>query len=74
MTTPRKAAPAASGLPAFEDDRFYAVDLARKTVWKGQNLSPAHNPMEFRGDVANALRDDIASAALLPVSASGSDA
>ena len=51
-------------LPTFEPDRFYAVNLARSTTWKGKPLSPAHNPILLRGDVAEALRADIRAAAL----------
>jgi hypothetical protein len=51
-------------LPTFEPDRFYAVTLARSTSWKGKPLSPAHNPVKLRGDVAEALRADIRAAEL----------
>ncbi|MDZ4371541.1 MAG: hypothetical protein U1C74_09000 [Phenylobacterium sp.] len=65
--TPRKTPsdPRNPPLPDFQPDRFYAVDLERKTVWNGRGLSPAHNPLELRGDVAQAVRADIAKARLL---------
>lgn len=62
----RKPAPPAAALPDFEDGRFYAVDLARLTPWKRQVLSPAHNPITMRGDVARAVQENIGSATLLP--------
>lgn len=60
--TPAAAAP--DGLPQFEPDRFYAVDLARKTVWNGRPLLPAQN-LELRGDAAEGVRADIAAASLI---------
>ena len=64
--TARSKTPAAAGLPEFEPDRFYAVDLARKTVWKGRNLLPADD-LQLRGDVCEAVKTDIAAAAPLGV-------
>ena len=41
-------------LPTFEADRFYAVNLARSTTWKGKPLSPAHNPcLLYTSDAAD---------------------
>ncbi|WP_337186692.1 hypothetical protein [Phenylobacterium sp.] len=57
---PPETAPAVP--ETFEPDRFYAVDLARPVPWRGRMLSPAHNPLELRGDVAQAVRDSIAAA------------
>lgn len=57
--------PAAAVPETFEPGRFYAVDLERKTVWKGQTLLPALD-LELRGDVAESVRADIAKATLLP--------
>lgn len=57
---PRKSAgpkPAAT----FDPDRFYAVDLARSTSWKGKPLKRGQD-LQLRGDVCEALRADIAGA------------
>lgn len=59
--TARSNTPAARRLPEFKPDRFYAVDLARKTVWKGRNLLPADD-LQLRGDVCQAVAADIAAA------------
>lgn len=61
MTARSKTPAASAALPQFEPDVFYAVDLARKTVWKGRNLLPAQS-LELRGDVCEGVKADIARA------------
>lgn len=62
---PRKSAgppPAA----VYDPDRFYAVTLKRPTTWKGRPLTRRED-LELRGDVCEALREDIAEAVLVDV-------
>lgn len=61
---PRKSAGPAPAV-VYDPDRFYAVNLARSTEWKGKPLRRGRG-LELRGDVCEALRDDIAEATLIP--------
>lgn len=65
MTARSKTPAAATALPEFEPDRFYAVDLARKSHWKGRALLPADD-LQLRGDVCAAIAGDIDKAVALP--------
>lgn len=45
-------------LPAFDDGKYYAVQLYKKAEYAGRVFAPAHK-LTVRGDVAKEIADSV---------------